>query len=96
MRTVLRLLSVMLLMFGVPVALLGAIALADSAMVVPQPPPSLNEGPGLARFVGSLLLLAGVVASLLGIGVHFGLQSKKGEAAANETTEWKREHKRLF
>ena len=52
MRGTIQILSVLSLLLGAPVALLGAVAMLYAKWAPAQPPPSLNEGPGLPGFLG--------------------------------------------
>ncbi len=98
MRTALRLLSFLLLVFGVLVALLGAMGVIDSAFManVPAPPNHQGEGPGLMRFVGAILFVVGIVASLLDVALHHLLKFGPSRSDPEETSEWRREHERGF
>jgi len=54
-----QILSVLALLVGAPVALLGAVAMLYAKWAPAQPPPSLNEGPGLAAFLGLFMTIFG-------------------------------------
>ena len=99
MRTVLRVLAYLLLVFGLPTTLFGLLVLGYSSLMrlAPRPPPpSLNEGPGLAAFFGMLFLLSGVFTSALGIIVDVTLKSSQNRTAPPAASPaWKREHERL-
>jgi len=93
MRALFQILSVLFLVFGTPVALLGASALLYAYWAPVQPPPSLNEGPGLAGFLGLFMTIGGSVTVLLGCAMLAGLRAlQKPEAEL----QWGRDHKRLW
>ena len=92
MRAVFQIVSVLSLVFGVPMALLGATALLYAKWAPVQPPPSLNEGPGLAGFLGFFVTIFGSVSVLVGLAMLAGLRRwPKPDAEV----QWARQHKRL-
>lgn len=92
MRAVFQILSVLSLVFGAAVALLGATALLYAKWVPDQPPPSLNEGPGMAGFLGFFMTIFGSVSVLIGLAMLAGLRRwPKPDAEVR----WARHHKRL-
>jgi len=92
LRAIFRVISVLLLVLGVPGALLSAVALLYAWLAPAQPPPSMNEGPAMAGFLGWILLLPCAVAIVLGIAVQVGLNS----ARSSNEVDWAREHRRLW
>jgi len=93
MRDVFQILPVVFLVGGTPSALLGASALLYAHWAPIRPPPSLNEGPGLAEVLGVVMTIAGSVSVLLGVSMLAGLRAlPKPEARLK----WIREHKRLW
>jgi hypothetical protein len=92
MRAVFQILSVLSLAFGVAVALLGVTALLYAKWAPAQPPPSLNEGPGLAGLLGFFMTIFGSVSVLLGVAMLAGLRRWPKPAA---DLQWARQHKRL-
>ncbi len=93
MRGALQILSVLLLVFGAPVALLGAAALLSAKWAPADPPPSLNEGLGLAGLLGFFMTISGSVSVLVGMGILTGLRRwPKPDAEV----QWARQHKRLW
>lgn len=93
MRTVFHLLSFLLLGLGALTVALGLAALVFYCMTPPEPPPSLNEGLGLAGFLGWISLGAGGLAFLLGAALMSALRTTR---PAHETPEWARQHRRLW
>jgi hypothetical protein len=91
-RAIFRAVSIVLLVVGVLAAALAMFALAVSWIVPPQPPPSMNEGHGMANAIGWMLLIPGAVAIAVGIAVHHGLNA----AARPGDVAWAREHRRLW
>ena len=75
MRTAFQILSVLFLVLGAPLALLGVTALLYANWAPVQPPPSLNEGPGLAGVLGLLMTIAGSGSVLLGLATLAGLRA---------------------
>lgn len=59
MRGTIQILSVLSLLLGAPLALLGAVAMLYARWAPAQPTPSLNEGPGLAGFLGFFMTIFG-------------------------------------
>jgi len=93
MRGVFQILAVLSLLFGAAIALLGAAAWLYAKWTPVDPPPSLNEGPGLAGLLGFSMTIFGSVCVLIGIGMFAGLRRwPKSEAEA----QWSSEHKRLW
>ena len=93
MRGVIQILSVLSLLFGAAVALLGAVAMLYAKWAPVQPPPSLNEGPGLAGFLGFFMTIVGSVSVLTGLAMQAGLRRwPKPDAEL----QWARHHKRLW
>jgi hypothetical protein len=93
MRAVFQILSVLSLVFGAAVALLGAVALLYAKWAPAQPPPSLNEGSGLAGFLGFFMTTFGSVSILIGLAMLAGLRRwPKPDAEV----QWGRQHKRLW
>ena len=92
MRATFRIVSILLLVFGVPGVLLAALALFYSWLASRPPPPGMNEGPGMAGVLGWMLLLPSAVALVVGIAMHVGLNS----ARSKDDVEWAREHRRLW
>lgn len=76
-RTFFRAVSVVLLSVGLPGAGLAIVALTYSSVAPVQPPPSLNEGPGLATMVGWMLLIPSAVAVVAGVALHLRLNASQ-------------------
>jgi hypothetical protein len=91
-RTISRVISVLLLVTGLPALGLAAVALAYAWLAPVQPPPSLNEGPGMAGVIGWILLIPSAVAVIVGIAMHVGLNATR----APKDIAWAREHRRLW
>jgi hypothetical protein len=92
MRTLLRAISVLLLIVGVLVGVLATVALGYSWLAPVQPPPSLDEGPGMAALLGWILFIPSAVAVVVGIAMHLGLNASRPLS----DIVWSREHKRLW
>jgi len=93
MRGVFQILCVLCLVFGAVVALLGATALLYAKWAPAQPPPSLNEGTGLAGLLGFYATILGSVSVLIGLAMLAGLRRwPKPDAEV----QWARQHKRLW
>jgi len=93
MRTVIQILCVLLLVFGALTTPLGLVALLYAKLAPVQPPPSLNEGPGLGELIGSCVTALGFVSGLLGFALRAGLRSKPD---SESDPAWARRHKRLL
>jgi len=93
MRAAVQILSVLALVFGAPVALLGVAAVLSGKWAPAQPPPSLNEGQGLAEFLGLLMAVFGSVSVLIGVAMWAGLRRWPKSIADQQ---WARQHKRLW
>jgi hypothetical protein len=74
MRGLIQILSVLSLLFGALVALLGTAAMLYAKWAPAQPPPNLNEGAGLAGFLGFFMTIAGSVSVLTGLAMQAGLR----------------------
>ncbi len=93
MRALFQILSVLFLVLGTPVALLGASALLYAYWAPVQPPPSLNEGPGVAGFLGFFMTIFGSVSVLIGLVMLGGLRRwPKPDVEVQRA----RQHKRLW
>jgi hypothetical protein len=93
MRGMIQILSILSLLLGAPVALLGAVAMLYAKLAPAQPPPSLNEGPGLAGFFGFSMTIFGLVSVLAALAMLAGLRRwPKPDAEL----QWARRHKRLW
>jgi hypothetical protein len=92
MRTFLRAVSVVLLVVGVPAGVLATAGLSYSWLAPVQPPPSMNEGPGMAGLLGWMLLIPSAVAVIVGIAMHLFLNASRPP----DGIAWTREHKRLW
>lgn len=92
MRTIFHVVSVVLLLVGLPATALATIALAYSQLAPMQPPPSMNEGPAMAGFLGWMLLVPSAVAVVSGIAMRLGLNANRPQG----DVEWARAHKRLW
>ena len=93
MRAVFQILSVLSLVFGAAVALLGVTALLYAKWAPVEPPPSLNEGPGLAGFLGFFMTIFGSVSVLIGVAI---LASLRRWPKPDADVQWARQHKRLW
>ena len=93
MRGLIQILSVLSLLLGAVVALLGTAAMLYAKWAPAQPPPSLNEGPALAGFFGFFMTIAGSVSVLTGLAMQAGLRRWPKPDAESQ---WARHHKRLF
>ena len=93
MRAVFQIVSILSLVFGAAVALLGATALLYAKWARAQPPPSLNEGPGLAGLLGFFMTIFGSVSVLIGLAMLAGLRRWQ---KPDVEVQWARQHKRLW
>ena len=93
MRGMIQILSVLSLLLGAPVALLGVVAMLYAKWAPDQPPPSLNEGPGLAGFLGFFMTIFGSVSVLAALAMLAGLRRWPTPDAE---LHWARRHKRLW
>jgi hypothetical protein len=92
-RGLIQILSVLSILLGTVVALLGAVAMLYAKWAPAQPPPSLNEGPGLAGFLGFSMIIFGSGSILAGLAMLAGLRRwPKPDAEL----QWARRHKRLW
>lgn len=91
MRTVLQILCVASLIVGLLATLLGVFALVYARLAPIQPTPSLNEGAGLAGYLGLLTTILGVVSLLVALAALAGVRS-----LAKPDRDWARAHKRLW
>lgn len=91
-RTIFHVVSLLLLIVGIPATALGALAVGYGWLAPVEPPPSLNEGPGMAWFLGWILLVPSAVAVISGIAMRLGLDATRPPG----DIEWAREHKRLW
>ena len=95
MRTLFQLLAFVLIGLGLPAAALGLFVLGWSLFAPVQPPPSLNEGPGLGRLIGSLFLGAGSLSAFIGLITVLVLRATR-PSDGHGSDRWLREHKRLW
>ena len=95
MRTILHLVAVILLGLGAPVTALGLLALVYSGLAPAQPPPSLNEGPGLAGFFGLLFIASGLLSVTIGIVMLSVLRATRPPHEL-VSADWTRQHRRLW
>jgi hypothetical protein len=91
MRTVLQILSVVFLVVGALATLLGGVALLYAKLAPAEPPPSLNEGPGLAGLLGFSATIFGVFSILIALAAFAGVQS-----LSKRDPNFARNHKRLW
>lgn len=94
-RATLQALSLLLIGLALPVGALGLFILFWSWLVPVQPAPSLNEGLGLGRLVGSLLLGMGCLCFFGGVVIVSALR-KIRPPDENASDHWLRRHKRLW
>lgn len=94
MRAIFRVASVLLMIAGVVAVVLALAAFLYSAVTPTQPPPSMNEGPGMAWMIGWLLLLPGGSAVIAGIAMRIALRTTRTPDEIVDS-EWSRQHKRL-
>jgi len=92
MRTIFAVTSMIFLVVGALGMAMAAALLICSWAAPIQPPPSLNEGPALARFIGWGLLLISVPALVVGAAMMVGLRRSR---SADEIARALR-HKRLW
>jgi hypothetical protein len=92
MRAIFRVASVLLLVVGLPMTALSLCALAYARLAPIQPPPSMNELPGMAGFLGWVLLGPGVIAVVTAFAMRCGLNATRLPAEL----EWASRHKRLW
>lgn len=92
MRVAFRILSYLLLVFGAFTTPFGLLALFFAKAGPIHPPPSIDEGPGLASLLGWIIVTAGLVSALVGFAIRAALRAKPD---AELDREWAREHKRL-
>ena len=84
MRTAFRISSVIFIAAGAVVIGIAAVLIAYSLFMPPQPPPSLNEGHGLAFFLGGCAAAIGVVSLSVGIAIRLGLRTPGDSLVAAE------------
>jgi hypothetical protein len=84
MRTAFRISSAVFFAIGVVVIGTAALLVGYSLLVPAQPSPSLNEGHGLAFFLGGCAALVGVVSLSVGAAIRFGLKVPSGSPVAAE------------
>jgi len=94
-RAILQAVSVLLLIVGVPATALAIVALTYSWIAPVQPPPSLNEGPGMAGALGWMLLVPGGLAVIVGLAMRRGLNATRAPDEIVDP-EWARRHRRLL
>jgi hypothetical protein len=90
---VFQIVSVLALVLGAAVALLGATGLLYAKWAPAAPPPSLNEGPGLAGLLGFSMTIFGSGSVLIGLAILAGLRRRPRPSAE---VQWARHHKRLW
>lgn len=95
MRTIFQVASFVLIGLGVPVAGFGLLMLIYSWLTPPQPPPSLNEGLGLAHFIGWGLFAMGSVSVMIGGAVVSALRANPAPGDTGNV-DWRRRHRRLW
>ena len=91
MRTVLQILCVVFFVVGALATLLGGAALLYARLAPVAPPPSLNEGPGLASLLGFFTTIVGVLSILVALAAFAGVRS-----LSKRDPDWARGHKRLW
>lgn len=92
MRTWFQVLSVLFFVFGAPATLLGVVALLYAKLAPVQPAPSLNEGPGMAGFLGFFVVILGSVSLALGFATLAGVRALSNP----RSTDWARKHRRFW
>jgi NhaP-type Na+/H+ or K+/H+ antiporter len=94
-RTTFQVVAFLLLGLGVPIAVFGLLSLICSWLTPDQPPPSLNEGQGLADLVGRGLVTLGGVCVLLGVIIVLALRTNSAPGTTG-SADWLRRHRRLW
>ena len=84
MRRAIELAATTALVLGAAIVVLGVIGLGYAFFAPTQPPPSLNEGHGLAFALGLVTALVGVVVALVGLGIRSALRSGDSRLVAHE------------
>jgi hypothetical protein len=84
MERVLRVLAGGLLLIGVGVTCFGLSLIGFALFTPTQPPPSLNEGHGLAWAIGLLVTMVGLLPLAVGLAIRSGLKKARRRAAAVE------------
>lgn len=92
MRTAFQVVSVLLLIVGLPATALSLFALAYARLAPIQPPPSMNELPGMAGFLGWMLLVPSSIAVAVAFAMRYGLNATRPPGEI----EWASQHKRLW
>ena len=81
MEKVLRIVGRGVLVLGVGIICVGLYLVGFSLFAPMQPPPSLNEGPGLASAIGLMVTTAGFVPFTVGLAIRAGLKRMNACAA---------------
>jgi hypothetical protein len=84
MEKALRSLGGALAIFGVGVTCVGLYLVGFALFSPTQPPPSMNEGHGLAWFIGIGSAVAGLLVSTVGLAVRSG-SMKRARSAERHT-----------
>ena len=84
MERVLRVVAGALLLVGVGVICFGLYLIGFGLFTPTQPPPSLNEGHGLAWAIGLMLATVGLLPFSVGLAIRSGLKKAGTRAVAVE------------
>ena len=95
MRTLFHLVSIALLGIGALVAFFGLLALAWAWLTPIQPPPSMNEGPGMVGLGGLYFLAMGACSVFMGLMIWAVLKASRPPHEI-VSPDWARAHKRLW
>ena len=75
MRTVFKILCLLLLVFGGLTVMFGLFALFTAKLMRNEPPPSMNEGPALLGFIGFFATILGTGSLVVGLALRAGLRA---------------------
>jgi hypothetical protein len=92
MRTAFKVVSVLLLIVGLPAMGLSILALAYARFSPIEPPPSMNEGPGMAGLLGLMLLVPSSIAVVVAFAMLYGLKATRPPGELEQASR----HKRLW